>query len=129
MKMSQNKRNIIVTYSDEMTDLIACVKRFEIQSNGNYKMTEFLHYNDVKQFKNFFFDSSGVVKKLKIYVIKKTSSKSIQENFYVENLDEALELRLPSSIFINGLLDPDNNFERFIQSEDLRLIICGRIIV
>ena len=130
LKLSQNKRTIILHYSMERSNLLVGVKTFEIQLDGRYHLIEDNWLKDIKLFKNFYFDSEGHIKETRIHIQKKTKSmKGTFENFYVDNNDGALDLRFPSTFFMDGLLDPDNIFERLIQSEDLRLIMCGRVIV
>ena len=110
--------------------MLAGLKTFEIKTNGRYQLKDDNLLKDVKLFKNFYFDSEGNIKETKIHIQKKTKTmKGTFDNFYIDNNDGALDFRFPSTFFMKGLLDPDNNFERLIQSEDLKLIMCGKVIV
>jgi hypothetical protein len=55
--------------------------------------------------------------------------KNPYENIIVDRTAGTLDIRIPAPIFYPGLFDHSNELERVIQSDNQRILMCGKVII
>ena len=81
-----------------------------------------------KNMKNIILDKKGQLFSIRVEKFRSAQSAKIIKNIFVDKTSQELTIRIPECLLNQEMFDPQNQLERLLQSDDGRLLMCGRLI-
>ena len=98
-------------------------------SEDNFEVYEDKLMISTKNMKNITLDNKGQL--FSIRVEKFRSAKSVKniKNIFVDKTSHELTIRIPEILLNKEMFESTNQLERLIQSDDGKLLMCGKLIM
>jgi hypothetical protein len=128
--LSNNNQNLIVYYSPMSTDTIVQLRTFRLNKEHEYEQYTHAIMSPLINHKNMTLDADGNL--YEIVVDRVTNQRSMNNplhNIFVDRNGQKLNLRIPDVLINDAIFEKGNRLERMMQSNDGRLLMCGKLLI
>jgi hypothetical protein len=84
--------------------------------------------SSTKNLKNMVLDKKGSLFSIRVEKFRSAKSVKIIKNIFVDKTSQELTVRIPEILLNKEMFEANNQLERLIQSDDGRLLMCGKLI-
>jgi len=105
------------------------VKSFIMNQHNIFEKIKSQIIDDAINKKNLFFNTANDLVSVDIYLVTDEVGSDPADNIKVLKRDNSVTIQLPKVLLFHKLIDPNNQMERVMMSNNGRLILCGKVII
>tara|TARA_B110000285_G_C14989465_1_gene545541 strand:- start:551 stop:940 length:390 start_codon:yes stop_codon:yes gene_type:complete len=105
------------------------LKTFRASHDNNFEVYEDKMMMGTKNMKNITLDSKSQLFSVRVEKFRSAKSVNIIKNIFVDKTSHELTIRIPEILLNKEMFEPANQLERLIQSDDGKLLMCGKLIM